>query len=72
MPEGMSIWRDRNVSCDVAVESGRLYVGKIFSHKAVKCKMKQVIKCILFLSVGKKGADGWQAKRKCRRRLLFG
>ncbi len=34
MPEGMSIWRDRNVSCDAVTVSGWLY-GSENSHKAI-------------------------------------
>lgn len=30
MPEGMSIWQDRNVSCDVVKVSDWLYGGKHF------------------------------------------
>ncbi len=33
MPKGMSIWRDRNVSCDVVKVSGWLF-GDENSHKA--------------------------------------
>lgn len=48
MPEGMSIWQGRSVSCDVVKVSGWLYGAKIFPHKAVRCKMKQAIKLYYF------------------------